>query len=136
MLNAFKWHLVEIHIQKQMLNKRSTARNVTISGFVYTKETTLLTNVSCTYQSGIACLFFSSFGIQVHFFLFFLLIDVCCFSNAALNPFPFCSWKYNDLPKICFIWNEILMYNILFFQIMCCAERRKNTKVTRYQKIQ
>lgn len=37
-----KWHLVKIHIQKQMLNKGSTARSVTMSGFVYTKVTTLV----------------------------------------------------------------------------------------------
>lgn len=42
MLNVFKWHLVEIHIQKQMLNKGSTARNVTMCVIVYTKATTLV----------------------------------------------------------------------------------------------
>lgn len=42
MLNVLKWHLVEIHIQKQMLNKGSTARNVTLCDFIYTKVTTLI----------------------------------------------------------------------------------------------
>lgn len=42
MLNVFKWHLVEIYIQKQMLNKGNTARNVTVCDFVYTKATTLV----------------------------------------------------------------------------------------------
>lgn len=110
MLNVFKWHLAEITIQKKMLNKGSIARNVTILYifciFVYTKAAALV--FKCTYQGRTARVFTSSFGLQVHFILFFLLIDVCCFSSAALNPFPFCFWQYNDLMKICFIWKEIL----------------------------
>lgn len=42
MLNVFKWHLVEIRIQKQMLNKGSTARNVTMYVFAYTKAIALV----------------------------------------------------------------------------------------------